>query len=93
MQKRSDIYRLANREAKWALILAVAYFLWWYGTAYGFAPAATDTQLPELFFGLPLWFLLSCVVGPVLFTILCFLMVKYLYRHLPLEIQDNHNDE
>nr|WP_086938100.1 YhdT family protein [Thaumasiovibrio occultus] len=78
-------YAQASREALWAIGLAVAYFLWWYCSAYGLAPE-TDA-LPTLYFGLPLWFLLACVIGPLLFTVLCAVMVKLVYHDMPLDIE------
>lgn len=85
-------YQQANKEALWAVRLACAYFIWWYATAYGLAPSATDV-LPELFYGLPLWFLLACVIGPILFIVLCALMVKYCYQDIPLDAIEEHPHE
>ncbi|MGR2768626.1 YhdT family protein [Photobacterium ganghwense] len=87
MKTLSARYRQAHKEAKWALGLALAYFVWWYCTAYGFAPASTDTTMPPLYWGFPLWFLLACIIGPVIFTLLCALMVKFLYRDMPLDAE------
>ena len=84
-------YRQANKEAMWALALTCAFFAWWYGFAYGLSPV-TDA-LPTLYFGLPLWFLLSCIIGPILFTLLCALMVKYLYQDMSLDIEEHSTDE
>lgn len=78
----------ADKEAKWAFLLTIAYFIWWYSTAYGLAPKinADVSALPDLYFGLPLWFLLSCILGPIVFTVLCALMVKYLYQDMDLDV-------
>ncbi|MFB9134569.1 YhdT family protein [Vibrio olivae] len=90
MNQRDKVYRQAHREAIWATVLALGYFVWWYLSAYQFSAPVEDTSLPTLYWGMPLWFLLSCIIGPVLFTVLCGLMVKYLYRDLPLDdIQDD----
>lgn len=93
MKTLNSRYQQAHKEAKWAIALALAYFLWWYAFAYGLAPNVLDERLPTLYFGLPLWFLLSCVVGPALFTFLCALMVKYLYKDMSLEIEQDTFDE
>ncbi len=84
--------RQAHREALVAIILALGYFAWWYTSAYGFSAPVQDTSMPELYFGMPLWFLLSCVIGPLLFTLLCALMVKIFFRDIPLDstTPDNH---
>ncbi|OAN16686.1 hypothetical protein A3K86_09570 [Photobacterium jeanii] len=85
-------YRQAHREAKWAVGLALAYFVWWYISAYAFAPTV-DTTLPELYFGLPLWFLLACILGPIVFTLLCWLMVKFVYQDMSLEVESSSHHE
>ena len=89
MKTLDSRYQQAHKEAKLAVALAFAYFLWWYGFAYGFAPQSIEHALPTLYFGLPFWFLMSCIVGPLLFTILCALMVKYLYQDMPLDIEQD----
>lgn len=89
MKTLSARYHQAHKEAKWAIYLALAYFLWWYGFAYGLAPQEIEHSLPTLYFGLPLWFLMSCIIGPIFFTFLCALMVKYLYQDMPLEIKQD----
>ncbi|MFC3023180.1 YhdT family protein [Vibrio zhugei] len=94
MTKLADLYRQAHKEAILALALAGLYFIWWYATAYGFAPDEQDTQLPTLVMGFPVWFFLSCVVGPVLFCGLCYLMVKMFYKDIPLDpTEEENNDE
>ncbi|MDO6707867.1 YhdT family protein [Photobacterium sp. 1_MG-2023] len=92
MKTLSTRYRQAHKEARWALGLAVAYFLWWYCTAYYVAPEPAQDILPELYWGLPLWFVLACIVGPALFTLLCALMVKFIYQDMPLsaDTEDDH---
>ncbi|MDD1783835.1 YhdT family protein [Enterovibrio sp. ZSDZ35] len=93
MKTLSSRYRQAHKEAKWAIALALAYFLWWYGFAYGLAPEGIEQAMPELYFGLPLWFLLACVVGPILFTVLCALMVKFLFKDMSLDIEQDTENE
>ncbi|MCA2016991.1 YhdT family protein [Vibrio tritonius] len=93
MSKLTDIYRQAHKEAFLAFALAVLYFLWWYATAYGLSPTTDNHTMPTLYWGFPLWFLLSCIIGPLLFTILCIVMVKVFYKDVPLDIaadEDNH---
>jgi len=86
-------YRQAHKEAKWAVGLALAYFTWWYFSAYAFAPSDVYNVLPELYWGFPLWFLLACIIGPIIFTLLCGLMVKYIYQDMSLEIEKDTPDE
>ena len=93
MKTLSARYQQAHREAQWAIGLALAYFAWWYISAYAFAPSGAEETLPTLYGGFPLWFLLACVLGPILFTVLCGLMVKYLYQDMSLEIEPESTDE
>ncbi|ELR67044.1 Membrane protein [Photobacterium marinum] len=86
-------YRQAHKEAKWAIGLALAYFVWWYCSAYGLAPINVHEALPELYWGFPLWFLMACIIGPVIFTLLCALMVKYIYQDMSLEVDKDTTDE
>lgn len=79
-------YKQAHKEALWALGLALAYMLWWYASAYGLAPEATAPL--KLYFGLPLWFLMSCIVGPVIFILLSLAMVKFIFKPISLEIEN-----
>ncbi|EEG84905.1 hypothetical protein PROPEN_03270 [Proteus penneri ATCC 35198] len=63
----------AHKEALWALILTFIYLLGWLITAY----LPDNTQGIT---GLPLWFELSCLFLPVLFFLLCYLMVRYFFQ-------------
>jgi len=40
--------------------------------------------------GLPRWFELSCVFAPLLFIVLCWLMVRLVFRDMPLEDNDGN---
>jgi len=83
-QRHLALDRQAKREALWAILLAFGYFVWWYCSAYIFSAPQSEQQLPQLYWGMPLWFLLSCVLGPLIFTALCALMVKYHYKDVDL---------
>ena len=71
-------FALARREAAFCLLLTLLYFVAWYGSAY-FIPE--DLELWDL----PLWFLLSCILMPLLFIGLCALMVDRLFVDIPLD--------
>ncbi|MBG3081715.1 YhdT family protein [Proteus mirabilis] len=73
----------AHKEALWALILTFIYLLGWLITAY-----LPDNTLGIT--GLPVWFELSCLFLPVLFFLLCYLMVRYFFKDMPLG--DEHDD-
>lgn len=71
----------ANKEARWALGLTLLYLAAWLVAAY----------LPgnEIgFTGLPPWFEMACLLVPLLFILLCWLMVRTVFRDIPLE--DDH---
>jgi uncharacterized membrane protein YhdT len=71
-------FRQAGKEAIFALILTVLYLFGWLVTAYLADNAAGIT-------GLPHWFELSCLLLPLVFIGLCWLMIRYLFRSIPLE--------
>ena len=71
----------AHREARWSVWPALAYLAGWALCALlgGMQPGVT---------GLPRWFELSCFFAPLLFIFLCWLMIRVVFRDIPLE--DNH---
>lgn len=71
----------AHREARWAFGLAVAYLIAWLMAAY-----LPDSQLGVT--GLPHWFEMACLLVPLIFIVLCWLMVRVVYLDIPLEDHD-----
>lgn len=71
----------ANKEARWALWLTLLYLAAWLAAAY--IPRVTPGMT-----GLPHWFELACVLTPLIFILLCWAMVKFIYRDIPLEDDD-----
>ncbi len=74
-------FALARREAALCLLLTLLYFAAWYGSAY-FIPE--DMELWDM----PLWFVLSCILMPLLFIGLCALMVDHLFVDIPLDTEE-----
>lgn len=74
----------AHREARWAFGLSLAYLLAWLLAAY----LPSDTQGVT---GLPHWFELACLLVPLGFVLLCWLMVRVVFRDIPLEDHDHAN--
>ncbi|MFB5171202.1 YhdT family protein [Erwinia amylovora] len=70
----------AHREARWSLVLAVAYLACWALSAW-----LLDDQ--QGLTGLPHWFEMACLLVPLLFIFLCWLMVRVIFRNIPLEDQ------
>ncbi|PSJ45396.1 DUF997 family protein [Zobellella taiwanensis] len=73
----NPIVSVARREALFSVLLALLYLAGWAATAYLVPP---DLSLA----GWPLWFMLSCLFNPLLFTLLCLLMVRYGFRAVSL---------
>ncbi|MDR9963883.1 YhdT family protein [Enterobacter cloacae subsp. cloacae] len=71
----------AHKEARWALWLTLLYLAAWLVTAY----------LPDSAMASP-----ACLIGlkwpvcwyPLIFILLCWAMVKFIYRDIPLEDDD-----
>ncbi|MEI9696404.1 YhdT family protein [Moellerella wisconsensis] len=71
----------SNREARWAMMLTLAYLIGWLITAY--LPDSSQGIT-----GLPLWFEWSCLFLPLIFIVLCVMMVKIIFKDMPLEDSD-----
>ncbi len=72
----------AHKEARWALWLTLLYLA-----------ALGSVRLPRRhstsgFTGLPHWFEMACLLVPLLFIGLCWLMVRFIFRDIPLEDRD-----
>lgn len=71
-------YKQANKEAKLSLLLTFLYLLGWVICAYCISDKIG-------FLGLPLWFELSCIMVPLGFILLCWLVVKFQFKNISLE--------
>ncbi|MWP50192.1 MULTISPECIES: YhdT family protein [unclassified Gilliamella] len=71
-------YKQANKEAKLSLLLTFIYLLGWVICAYCISDKIG-------FLGLPLWFELSCIMVPLGFILLCWLVVKFQFKNISLE--------
>ncbi|MBS0857394.1 MULTISPECIES: DUF997 family protein [unclassified Tatumella] len=73
----------ANKEARWSVLLTLGWLLVWSVSAWqgGNTPGV---------FGFPRWFELSCLFAPLLFLLLCALMIRFLFRDISLEDGDEH---
>ncbi|WP_202306202.1 YhdT family protein [Dryocola clanedunensis] len=68
----------ANKEARWALGLTLAYLAAWLVAAYLPGNEIGPT-------GLPHWFEMACLLVPLIFIVLCWMMVKLIFRDISLE--------
>ncbi|HSH23912.1 MAG TPA: YhdT family protein [Massilibacterium sp.] len=83
-EKRIDPrYKVANKEAKIGILLAILNFFWWYGFGYGLG----DREVSEYtyIFGLPDWFFYSCVLGFIVFAVLVTVVVKLFFKEVPFD--------
>lgn len=71
----------AHKEARWALWLTLLYLAAWLVGAYLPSSAQGIT-------GLPHWFEMACLLVPLIFIVLCWAMVKFIYRDISLEDDD-----
>lgn len=76
------MYQQLAREARWAILLTLFYILGWVGFAY-FSPQGRGI------FGFPIWFELSCIFLPIIFTLIAIIVVKKIYKNIDLEV---HNE-
>lgn len=75
-----------NREAKWSIYLTLMYLAGWIIFAY-FLP----TRMGIL--GFPLWFEMSCIFLPILFTLIGMAVLKAVYQDIDLDANIGENDE
>ncbi|MFO7717782.1 MAG: YhdT family protein [Thermodesulfobacteriota bacterium] len=73
----------AAKEAWACIVLAALNFLWWFATAYGLGTKPVDQY--AWIWGLPAWFMWSCVFGLPLFVLFIFVAVRTIFKEVPLE--------
>ncbi|MDU7481516.1 MAG: YhdT family protein [Hafnia alvei] len=71
----------ANREARWPLWLTIAYLVLWIAAAY------IPNNLQGIT-GLPHWFEMACLLLPLVFILLCWAMVRLIFKDIPLGNND-----
>ncbi|TBL82884.1 YhdT family protein [Hafnia alvei] len=71
----------AKREARWALWLTIAYMVLWIAAAY------IPNNLQGIT-GLPHWFEMACLLLPLVFILLCWAMVRLIFKDIPLGNND-----
>lgn len=83
-------FRQANFEALCSVGLALLFFVWWYAFAYGLGEK--DPSQYGWILGFPDWFFYSAVLGPALFCVLACLMVRFLFKPMPLDPHEKGED-
>lgn len=72
-----------HKEVIISIILYVIYFIWWYIT--GFVMGDKDPSTYTYIMGLPVWFILNSIVGPILFIIAVIFSIKCFFVEVDLE--------
>lgn len=75
------MYQQLTTEARWAVLLTLIYLLGWVGFAY-------FSLQGRGIFGFPIWFELSCIFLPVLFSLIATIVVKKVYKNIDLEVNN-----
>lgn len=81
--KVDDRFLQSNREAWWSVALCAGYFCLWYGFAYGLGGGSVENY--SYIWGLPSWFVLSCVFSALLFCLLTALVIRLFFVDIPLD--------
>lgn len=89
MQKLSysQAVKRSHFEAVYTTIAAVLLFVFFW------AAIALTQDSSAGFFGLPLWFWLSCVGGYLLSVLVVWGLVKYFFRDFDLQVDDGEEPE
>ena len=80
---KSSRNKQINKEALITLAMYIAFFAWWYITAYGLGSGNPEEYTYIL--GLPSWFFYSCVVGYIGISITVAVVVKKFFKDVPFE--------
>lgn len=81
--KQDPRYHQATREAIVGLGIFVLNFLWWFGFGYGLGSRPPESYTYVM--GFPAWFFWSCIMGPVVFSALTWVAVKFFFKDIPLD--------
>lgn len=81
--KVDDRFIQSNREAWWSIALSVGYFVLWYSSAYGLGSGSVADY--SYIWGLPSWFVLSCIFSAPLFCLGTALVIRWAFVELPLD--------
>lgn len=83
-----DFLKAAKKETGIIIGLYVLFFFWWYLTAYGFGD---DPSEYRYILGFPEWFFYSCIVGYIGISCLLWLVVRLMFKDLPLDEKEKKN--
>ncbi|RNA66865.1 YhdT family protein [Alteribacter keqinensis] len=81
-------FKIANREALIGVALVVINFVWWFGFAYGLGSAPVEEY--TFIFGMPAWFVFSCIGGFLLMVALVIFVLKVFFKDVSFD-EEEHN--
>ena len=79
-------FKIAHREAKIGVCLAIAHFLWWFGFAYGLGSRPVEEYTYIL--GFPDWFFYSSIVGFVLIALTIVVIARFFLTEVSFEEEE-----
>ena len=88
-KKDKELIRSTNREVIIVLVLYALFFAWWYFSAYSFGD---DPSQYKFIFGFPEWFFYSCIIGYIAVSVILWIVVRFMFRDIPLDREDNKDD-
>ncbi|OCS85452.1 YhdT family protein [Caryophanon tenue] len=80
-------FKIAHREALIGIVLVVINFAMWYGFAYGLGQG--DPTDYTYVFGFPAWFFYSCIAGTIFMVALIWMVMKFFFTEVSLEVEDD----
>nr|WP_026286211.1 YhdT family protein [Salsuginibacillus kocurii] len=82
--------KVAHREAKIGVGLALIHFILWFALAYGLGSG--DVADYTYVFGMPAWFFYSCIVLSGFMIIVVTFVVKLFFKEVPFEDQEEERE-
>ncbi|WP_051314886.1 YhdT family protein [Alteribacter aurantiacus] len=82
-------FKIANREALIGVALVIINFLWWFGFAYGLGSGPIEDY--RFIFGMPEWFVYSCIGGFLLMVALVIFVVKVFFKDVSFEDEERED--
>ncbi|WP_142827158.1 YhdT family protein [Planococcus soli] len=87
MEETDWRFKIAHREAKIGVSLALFNFVWWFGFAYGMGSRPVEEY--NYVFGLPDWFFYSCVLGFLVISVLVVVIVHFFFTEVPFDDEED----
>lgn len=76
-------FKQAHKEAIIAVVLTLGYLICWIVTAYCCSDIAW-------LYAMPLWFVLACLIVPIVFIFTCYFVVRRSFKVIPLDYSNSN---